>query len=84
MESDDFDELAGRIEAVCRLCLELTVALENSNIIDGPRFSRGLRMSVQPKDDKNHILNAARKTLGELADELDASRSRRQSRGGLK
>lgn len=84
MNSDDFDELAGRIEAVCRLCLELTVVLENNNIIDGPRFSRGLRNSVQPKSEQAHVLLAAQKTLGELADQLDASRTRRQSQGGLK
>lgn len=82
MSDPDFHELAGRIEAIGRSVLHLTAVLEDAGLIDGPRFSDGLRKSFRPGELSPPHLEAATKTLQEMADALDSARSWRQSRAG--
>ncbi len=83
MNTDEFTELAGRIEAVTRVVLHAVAALEDRNIIDGPHFVAGLRQSVQPQPDSPTHLAVAQARLQELAENLDGARAVRQSRAAL-
>lgn len=80
MNTDEFTELAGRIEAVARVVLHAVAVLEERSIIDGPRFSAGLRQSVQTQPDSPAHLAVAQERLQELAENLDDARAVRQSR----
>ena len=82
MRSTDFIELAGRIEGAARLSLQLVAVLEEAGIIDGPRFSAGLRQSIRLVPDSPAHLRTAQHTLAELADALDVARTYRQSQAG--
>lgn len=81
MNDQDFVELAGRTEAVARLTLTLVAALEDADLIDGPRFSDQLRRQLKAIDSAPAHLHIAQRTLGELADALDDARTHRRSRG---
>lgn len=78
MQDTDWNELAGRIEGVSRLVLNLTAALEDIGIIDGPRLSATLRECGLKQAGVGH-LQVAERTLGELAQALDDARSWRRS-----
>ena len=80
MDSRDFDELAGQLEAVSRAVLHVAAALEQSSLIDGPRLAQGWRDSIPEGKAGTPLRVAARKTLQELAGALDDARSFRQSR----
>lgn len=75
MDARNFDELAGRIEGIGQALLHLTAALEMGGAIDGRRLAQGWRRArrcnVLP------AMETARRTLHELADELDAARQAR-------
>lgn len=80
MSKMEFDELAGRIDAVAQAVLRLTARLEMAGIIDGPQISQAWRQAVQPG--RTPVHTASHRILQELADVLDEARhSRRQSRG---
>lgn len=80
MDNPDFDELAGRVEAISRAVLQLAAALEQSSIIDGSQLSQRWRDSI-PQDKAGTALRmTARRTLQELADALDDARKYRLSR----
>ena len=78
MKDRDFDELAGRIEAVARMGMILAATLEDKGLINGPVFSQALRDTLRPASDDPAHLKAARVTLNELANSLDAARNSRQ------
>ena len=80
ISGSEYTELGARIEALARLALGLTAALEMQGIIDGPRFSSGLRSSLQPRPDSGPVFQLAEKRLHELVDQLDQMRSTRQTR----
>lgn len=77
MDTQQFDELAGRIEGVARAVLILAQMMEEATDIDGLTLTSQWRESAgqQPKAG---ILGIAQKTLHELAQQLDDARSRRQ------
>lgn len=78
MSEMEFDELAGRIDAVAQAVLRLTARLEMAVVIDGPQISQSWRQAVQPG--RTPVHTASHRILQELADALDdARRSRRQS-----
>lgn len=79
MQADEFDELAGRIEAIAQAVLHLAAMLEMQNIIDGPQFSQWMRESVPEHTTSTALRHTARKTLQEMAQALDDARSSRQS-----
>lgn len=76
MNTDEFDELAPRIEGIARAVLQLAFALEREGLIDGPRLSRAWRGDLQQAVRPDLV--RARKTLQELATALDTLRSRLQ------
>lgn len=83
MNTDEFTELAGRIEALARVVLHMAAEIEDRGITDGPRFSAGLRHSLQPQPDAPAHLAVAQERLLELAENLDSARSARQSRASF-
>lgn len=78
MDTQDFDELAGRIDGVARAVLILAQMMERETHMDGLTLSRRWRESVVPPVGVG-ILGTARKTLHELAQHLDDARGRHQS-----
>lgn len=66
-------ELLGRIEALSKYVLRLTVMLEDAGCIDGPEFSARLRGPDRPADQIEYI-QIARERLGSMADILDETR----------
>lgn len=76
MNTDEFEELAPRIEGIARAVLQLAFALEKQGVIDGPRLSRAWRGDLRQAERPDLV--RARKTLEELATALDALRSRHQ------
>jgi len=80
MSEVEFDELAGRIDAVAKALLQVTARLEMNGVIDGPQLSRAWRQAVKPGQTPAHT--ASHRVLLELADVLDdARRSRHRSQG---
>ena len=77
MDQRDFEELAGRIEGVARAVLMLAQMMERETCMDGPTLSRQWRESVAHQVDAGSS-NIARKTLHEMAQDLDDARSRHQ------
>ncbi len=86
MNGRDFDELAGRIEAVARLTLNLVAVLEDSGLMDGRAFASNIRNGLpraEPGAEAHQeaVLEAAACALQEMADSIDFARSQRQSGG---
>lgn len=80
MSEMEFDELAGRIDAVAQAVLRLTARLEMAEVIDGPQISQAWRDAAQSA--RTPVQAVSYRVLQQLADLLDeARRSRRQSRG---
>lgn len=77
MDTDEFTELAGRIEGVARAVLLLARMMERETCMDGLTLSDQWRASVpQPAD--GGMPGTARRTLHELAQALDDARTRHQ------
>ncbi len=70
-------ELAGRCEAVARFALLLSAELERSGVIDGSAMSDMLRSTAAGLSFPLDHVEPARRTLGELADAIDAARAAR-------
>ncbi len=82
MHSTEFEELAGRVEAIGRALLRLTAGLEMERLIDGPRVAQMWRDAVpEHQAADSPVLHCARHCLHELAQQLDDARSFRQSQG---
>jgi len=82
MRDLEFDELAGRIDAVAKAMLQVTARLEMNGVIDGPQISQAWRQAGQPGRTPGHT--ASHRILQELADVLDdARRSRPRLQGHL-
>lgn len=82
MSEIEFDELAGRIDAVAKAMLQVTARLEMNGIIDGPQTSQAWRQAVRPGRTTAHT--TSHRILQELADALDdARRSRPRLQGHL-
>lgn len=78
MNQEEFDELAGRVDAAAKALLHLTAALEMQGVIDGSALAdwwRNAGRSARPTP----ASLASRRILGELADLLDEARTNRQS-----
>ena len=77
MHTAEFEELAGRVDAVSHALLHVAAELELMQLIDGPRLTkawRGLRMGNQGSDLRRQ---SAHLVLEQLADLLDGARSNR-------
>lgn len=77
MDTRDFDELTGRIEGVARAVLILAQMMERETCMDGLTLSRRWRESVPPQGDDGS-LGTARKTLHQMARDLDDARNHHQ------
>lgn len=77
MDTKDFDELAGRIDGVARAVLILAQMMERETCMDGLTLTRQWRESVAPQADAGS-LGTARKTLHEMARDLDDARNHHQ------
>lgn len=77
MESAGLNELAGRIDGVAQAVLRLTAQLEMDGFMLGPRLTQAWR-EARPE----HLalcvqLQASRKVLLQMAEQLDAARDNR-------
>ncbi len=84
MRKSEFNELAGRIEAVARLAMNLVAEMEDAGFMDGERFAQRLRRGVPhppagASQYQQAVLASAVQALLQMADSIDATRSRRQS-----
>lgn len=77
MESNEFDELAGRIEGLARAVLLLAEMMERETCMDGMTLTRQWREAVEPQP-ASALLRTANSTLQALAQALDDARSRHQ------
>lgn len=77
MHTQEFTELAGRVEGVARALMITIATLEQQREVDGPALSAALRRSLaaQPAG-----LETAARTLGEIAHALDEARAHRSAR----
>ena len=85
MGESDFNELAGRIEAVGRLAMNLVAELEDAGLMDGEAFAKRLRRGVpHPKaaatEPQQAVLASTVQALQQMADSIDDARNWRQSR----
>ena len=77
MHTAEFEELAGRVDAVSHALLHVAAELELMQLIEGPRLTkawRGLRMDSQGSDLRKQ---SAALVLEQLADLLDQAREHR-------
>jgi hypothetical protein len=81
MGKAQFDELAGRIDGVAHALLRLTAELEMQELIDAPQVSQAWREARPEHLATEHMLQASRHVLHQMADQLDGARGVRQSRG---
>lgn len=81
MNSQEFDELAGRIEGIGRMVLALIADLEDRELLSGVRFSESLRSSAEALCFEGPSLASTKRTLLETADALDAARGGSQKIG---
>lgn len=79
MNEEYFDELAGRVEALTRTVMSAIAILEDSEVIDGPRLTKGLRQEAGRLEFDRPHLESTQRTLREISDVLDAARKHRQS-----
>lgn len=77
MDTKAFDELAGRVDGVAQALLRITAELEMTRRIDGTRLARGWREARPDRLAVNPQLQASRRVLLQLADQLDAARQSR-------
>lgn len=80
MDSEDFDELAGRINGMGQALLRVVAELEFEGFIDGPRVSASWRRAADVYSSEQPAHHSTQKVLLQLAQLLDESRAARQER----
>lgn len=79
MNSQQFNELAGRIQGLSDFVMHLTAELEIKEIIDGPRLNQAVREFAANRNFEGEHLQATRRTLNEMAHFLNDARVCRQA-----
>lgn len=79
MKTNDFDELAGRIDGVAQALLRIVAELEIARLMDGPRLSAAWRQARPEHLALDQQLHASRHVLHQMADSLDAAREFRST-----
>lgn len=79
MTTQQFDELAGRIDGLAQAVLRLTAQLETDGFIFGPRLAQAWREARPEHLALDEQLLASRKVLLQMAQQLDTARANRQS-----
>ena len=77
MHTAEFEELAGRIDALSHAVLHVAAELELMELIDGHRLSKAWRNKRMGTDRTDLRTDAAHAVLEQLADLLDGARSNR-------
>ena len=77
MESAGLDELAGRIDGVAQAVLRLAAQLEMDCVIAGPRLAQAWREARPEHLAMGIQLQASRKVLLQMAEQLDTARANR-------
>lgn len=80
MTDQEFNELAGKIEAVARLSTAVVAMLEDKGIIDGPLFADAIRNDLHLTQDSPSHFAEAQKAMRHMADLMDEARANRQRR----
>lgn len=83
MDQYHFNELAGQIEGLGRMILHLTAHLEDAGLLDGPRFTDGLRHSIVVRKDDAGLMASAQQTLIRVTQSMDEAREWRKFRRQL-
>ena len=78
MESTDLDELAGRIDGVAQALLRLAAQLEMALLIPGPPLCEAWRQARPAHLALGVQLQASRKVLLQMAEQLDTARANRR------
>lgn len=79
MESTGLDELAGRIDGVAQALLRLAAQLEMDGFMLGPRLTQAWRDARPEHLALGAQLQASRKVLLQMAEQLDTARANRQA-----
>lgn len=81
MNNEQYEELAGRIDALAHFTLALAAKLEMANLMDGRLFTDQLRSTAQTRTiaDRPITQQASRAALAELLDRMDSMREFRQT-----
>jgi hypothetical protein len=81
MDTQDFDELAGRIDGIGHALLRLTAELEMQGVIDGSRVSASWRRDAAARPVAQALHRKAHMTLMQMAELLDDAREVHRARG---
>lgn len=82
MNTQDFDELAGRIDGIGQALLRVVTALEMQGLIDGPHMAAEWRQARTGPLAQGSQEQASRRMLHTLADRLDGARQARAAEPG--
>jgi hypothetical protein len=80
MHTAEFEELAGRIDALSHAVLVVAAELELMELIDGPRLTQAWRSTRMGTGSTDLRRETAHGVLGQLADLLDGARANRSPR----
>lgn len=80
MNTDQLNEVAGRIEAVGRALMHLVARLEDDGLIDGPAYAEGLRHTFVIDSDASILMQSAQRAILRAAASLDEARHWRRFR----
>lgn len=80
MNTDELNEVAGRIEAMGRALMHLVARLEDDGLIDGAAYAEGLRHTFVLKEDASILMQSAQRAIHRAADSLDEARHWRRFR----
>lgn len=76
----DFNELAGRVEGVSRAFMLLVAMMEEKDMVNGRSYCASLRRTENALCFPAPSLAATKRTLREMAEELDSARTARRSK----
>jgi len=79
MSNEQFNELAGRIQGLSDFIMHLTAELEIKELIDGPRLNQAVREFAENRCFEGEHLQAAQRTLSQMAHFLNDARVCRQA-----
>jgi len=80
MTDQEFNEIAGRLEAISRLATAVVAELEDRGVIDGVQFSNAIRSGLRPNETSPPHFVEALKAMQCLADSIDDARAVRRTK----
>jgi hypothetical protein len=79
MDEADFNNLAGQIEGVALVLTHLISDLEMREVMDGRRFTKGVRRFSNRRNHQMPWLPVAKRSVKRLLDDIDEARKARQT-----